>query len=224
MHAGRQPAPGSPACLIRPEVRDGPGHRGPSGPGLSSNEPRAPMPSPRSAANMTSHPSLPREQLPWIAAPCRQPARHWPVPGELPSRQRPRRADEHRAPRRAARPLGWPRPRPGGQALVHHWPGPPDRHLLPLSRPLSPAWRVAGAGLPAERRAAAGTGFARTGQTWPAGGYAGHAQHAGSAGLAHVPGVTRVVILEAADLPARRRHRVLVVNARTLLLGRARAG
>jgi hypothetical protein len=50
--------------------------------------------------------------MPRIAPRCRQPARHRPVPGELPQRQRPRRADEHRAPRRAARPLGrapcWP--------------------------------------------------------------------------------------------------------------------
>ena len=29
--------------------------------------------------------------------------------------------------------------------------GPADRHLLPLSRPPSPAWRAGGAGLPAER-------------------------------------------------------------------------
>jgi hypothetical protein len=51
--------------------------------------------------------------------------------------------------RRAGLPASRARPRcaPGGQASAHHRPGPSDRHLLPLPGPLSPAWRVAGAGL-----------------------------------------------------------------------------
>jgi len=84
MHApGPRSAPGSLGRLIRPEVCDGPGHRRPSRPGRFLKRTEVLMPSRRSAANTTSHPSLPREQLPRIAPPCRQPARHQPVPGEL---------------------------------------------------------------------------------------------------------------------------------------------
>jgi len=91
-------APGSPARLIRPQVRDGPGHRRPSRPGPFLKRTEAPIPSPRSAANPASHPSLFASNSPRLL-PCGQPARHRPVPGELPWCQRPRRADGHRTPR-----------------------------------------------------------------------------------------------------------------------------
>jgi hypothetical protein len=128
------------------------------GPGLSSNEPRRPYH--RRAQRRTRHRIRPlsREQLPPIAPPA---ASRLVI-------------DLSRVSCRDASGLavltGTGRRAPAGQALTHHRPGPADRHLLSLSRPLSPSWQLAGAGLPAERAPPRARALPCTGQTWPAGG------------------------------------------------------
>jgi len=127
------------------------------GPGLSSNEPRRPYH--RRAQRRTRHRIRPCSRA---TPPDCSPAASRLV------------IDLSRVSCRDASGLavltGTGRRAPGGQALTHHRPGPADRHLLSLSRPLSPSWQVAGAGLPAERAPPQARALPCTGQTWPAGG------------------------------------------------------
>lgn len=175
---GRRPAPGSPARLIGRRSAMDPDTGVLPGLGLSSNEPRRPCH--RRSEGRIRH----------RIRPC--PASN--SPGLLPpaasrlvtdlSRMRCRDASGLAVLTGTGRPPGCPAyhawPRPGGQALAHH----PARAGGLTS---SPTVQAAVTGLaggqhrPSGGAGAAGTGFARTGQTWAAGGYVGHAQHAADA-------------------------------------------
>jgi hypothetical protein len=128
--------------------RDGPGHWRPSRPGLFLPDRGRPYPSPRSAANPASHPSLPRGN----SAGLLPPAAGRLVTGlsRVSCRAAGGLAALMRAGLRAELPgVSQQAAPPGGQARAHHRPGPADQHLLRLSSPPSPAWP--GGALPAER-------------------------------------------------------------------------
>jgi anti-anti-sigma factor len=83
-HPGRRPAPGSPARLIGQQSAMDPDTGVLPGPGFSSKRTEAPIP----IAALSGEPGIASVPAPAGSSPtllpCRQPARHRPVPGELP--------------------------------------------------------------------------------------------------------------------------------------------